>query len=87
MTAHMLRTLEVLHVRSIDEIPCLLDIPTTNGTTPIRAHIMAVGLQNVLFPLEVRVVDSSTNITYWYSEGAFPAGTLSSWIRPLVLEG
>ena len=87
MTAHVLGALKVLHVRSINEIPRLLDIPTANGAAPIRAHIMAVRLQDVLFTLKIRVVDSSANVAHGNSEGALPARTLSPWVRPLVLEG
>ena len=87
MTTHVLRTLEVLHVRSVDKIPRLLDIPTANRPAPVRAHIVAVGLQYVLFTFKVRVIDSATDIADGNGKGAFPAGALSPWIRPLVLEG
>ena len=77
---------EFLHVRSADKIPRLLDIPIANGPTPIRAHVVPVRLQNVLLPLKTTVVDRSTDVAHRNGESAFPAGTLSPRVCPLVLE-
>lgn len=82
----MLRAFEVLHVRSINEIPGLLNIPIANGSTPMRPHTMPVGLQDVLFLLKIWVCNSPTDVAHGNGEDAFPARTLSPWVCPLALE-
>ena len=85
-TTYVLWAFKVLHIRGVDEIPGLLYIPIANGSAPIRAHIVSVGLQYKLFSLKLRVVDRATDIAHRNSKGAFPAGTLGAGIPPLVLE-
>ncbi len=86
VAAHMLWALEILHVRSINEIPCLLDIPTANRSAPVRTHVMPIGLQDEFFPLKFWVRDSSADVAHGDGEGAFPGGTLSPGVCPLILE-
>ncbi len=86
MVAHMLRTFEILHVRSINEIPCCLNVPTANGSTPMGPHTMPVGLQDVLFLLNIGGCNSPTDVAHGNGEGAFPAGALGPWVCPLALE-
>lgn len=77
----MLRTLETTHTGSIDKVLSLLQVTTTDSTTPDRAAIVTIRLQNVLLVLIIRI-DSTANITNRNGKDTLPSCALRAGIRP-----
>ncbi len=79
----MLRALEIIHFRRMDECFRLRKIPTAYWPTPSWSTIVTVRLQNKLFTL-VMGIDGAADIAHRDCKGALPAGTLGGRICPLA---
>ena len=85
MVAHMFRALKMQHVCRIDEILCLLRVPTAYQRTPMRAVIMTPWLQDVLLVLEI-LIHRPADVTNGNGENPFPPGTLVAGSGPSLLD-
>ena len=82
----MFRTLEVIHISSMNERLRLVPIPTANWPTPLRPVIMPIRHKNVRLARHIRV-DHGADIAHRNGEGALPAGAHGARICPLILQG